>query len=146
MSLESALQQSESPSGRDASLLRALCFGALRWHHRLQWQADQLLTRPLKRRDAELAALIRVGLYQLQWLRIPDHAAVAATVGAAESLGKASAKGLVNAVLRRFLREGEELTRRMAGAQEAVMSHPGWSGPMNGERSLPRITNPLPCG
>ena len=126
MSLESALQQSESPSGRDASLLRALCFGALRWHHRLQWQADQLLTRPLKRRDAELAALIRVGLYQLQWLRIPDHAAVAATVGAAESLGKASAKGLVNAVLRRFLREDEELARRMAGAPEAVTSHPGW--------------------
>ncbi len=126
LSLETVLRQSEMSSPRDSSLVRALCFGALRWHHRLQWQASQLLTKPLKRRDAELAALIRVGLYQLQWLRIPDHAAVAASVGAAECLGRASAKGLVNAVLRRFLREGEELTRRMAGVSEAVTSHPGW--------------------
>ena len=94
LSLETVLRQSETSSPRDSSLVRALCFGALRWHHRLQWQASQLLTKPLKRRDAELAALIRVGLYQLQWLRIPDHAAVAASVGAAECLGRASAKGL----------------------------------------------------
>ena len=93
LSLETVLRQSETSSPRDSSLVSALCFGALRWHHRLQWQASQLLTKPLKRRDAELAALIRVGLYQLQWLRIPDHAAVAASVGAAECLGRASAKG-----------------------------------------------------
>ena len=126
LSLETVLRQSETPSPRDASLLRALCFGSLRWHHRLQWQASQLLTKPLKRGDGELAALIRMGLYQLQWLRVPDHAAVAASVGAAERLGRASAKGLVNAVLRRFLREGQELNRRMAGVSEAVTSHPGW--------------------
>ena len=70
LSLETVLRQSETPSPRDASLLRALCFGSLRWHHRLQWQASQLLTKPLKRGDGELAALIRMGLYQLQWLRV----------------------------------------------------------------------------
>lgn len=126
LSLERALQESAQPSLRDASLVRALSYGSLRWHHRLQWQADQLLTRPLKRRDAELASLIRVGLFQLQWLRIPDHAAVAATVAAADLLGKTNAKGLVNAVLRRFLRESAALTRRMGDVPEAVTSHPGW--------------------
>lgn len=125
-SLENALQQAGAPSARDAPLLRALCYGTLRWHHRLEWQAGELLTRPLKRSDAELAALIRVGLYQLQWLRIPDHAAVSATVAAADTLGKARAKGLVNAVLRRFLREGGELSRRMQDVEEAVTSHPPW--------------------
>ena len=126
LSLEAALGQSAPPSPRDEALLRAMCYGSLRWHHRLQWQAEQLLTRPLKRADAELAALIRLGLYQLQWLRIPDHAAVAATVAAAHALGKTGAKGLVNAVLRRFLREREALDLRMAQVPEAMTSHPAW--------------------
>lgn len=126
LSLERALKESRQPSSRDASLVRALCYGSLRWHHRLQWQADQLLNRPLKAADAELAALLRLGLYQLQWLRVPDHAAVAATVAAAQSLGKANAKGLVNAVLRRFLRERDVLSRRMHDVPEAQTSHPGW--------------------
>ena len=86
LSLETVLRQSETSSPRDSSLVRALCFGALRWHHRLQWQARQLLTKPLTRRAAEVAALIRVGLYQLLWRLIPDHEAVAASVGAAECL------------------------------------------------------------
>ncbi len=127
LSLERALKESRQPSSRDASLVRALCYGSLRWHHRLQWQADQLLNRPLKAADAELAALLRLGLYQLQWLRVPDHAAVAATVAAAQSLGKANAKGLVNAVLRRFLRERDDLSRRMHDVPEAQTSHPGWT-------------------
>lgn len=126
VSLEVALGESAGDAPQDASLLRALCYGSLRWHHRLQWQADQLLSRPLNRRDADLGALIRIGLYQLQWLRIPDHAAVAATVAAAPMLGKARAKGLVNAVLRRFQREHEQLTQRMGDHPEAASSHPVW--------------------
>ena len=125
-SLEVAFQESAQPALRDASLVRALCYGVLRWHHLLQWQADELLTRPLKRGDVELAALIRIGLYQLQWLRVPDHAAVSATVSAADSLGKTNAKGLVNAVLRRFIRERERLAQQIIKVPEAAMSHPSW--------------------
>ena len=125
-SLEVAFQESAQPALRDASLVRALCYGVLRWHHLLQWQADELLTRPLKRGDVELAALIRIGLYQLQWLRVPDHAAVSATVSAADSLGKTNAKGLVNAVLRRFIRERKRLAQQIIKIPEAAMSHPSW--------------------
>jgi 16S rRNA (cytosine967-C5)-methyltransferase len=114
------------PAARDAALLRSMSSGVLRWHHRLQWQVSELLDRPLKAKDAELAALIRLGLFQLQWLRVPDHAAVSATVGAAEQLGRARAKGLVNAVLRRFLRERETLEQRMAEVPEALESYPSW--------------------
>lgn len=120
------MARSAGAGDRDAPLLRALVFGCLRWHHRLQWQAAQLLTRPLSRRDAELAALLRLGLYQLQWLRVPDHAAVSATVDAAALIGKASAKGLINAVLRRFQRERASLDERMQEEPEPLFSHPRW--------------------
>ena len=126
LSLEAAFAACPPPAPRDVSLLRELCYGSLRWHHRLLYQANRLLTRPLNPRDPELASLIRLGLYQLQWLRIPDHAAVAATVAAADLLGKSGAKRLVNAVLRRFLRERGELTERMGTVREAVASHPDW--------------------
>ncbi len=125
-SLDRALAAAPIDDARDAALLRAISYGALRWHDRIQWQVEQLLSRPLSRRDVELAGLLRVGLFQLQWLRIPDHAAVAATVAAAVTLGIGRAKGLVNAVLRRFLREREMLDSRMQASREALVSHPRW--------------------
>jgi 16S rRNA (cytosine967-C5)-methyltransferase len=111
---------------RDAPLLRAIVHGALRWHHRLEWQLAQLLRRPLARTDAELAALLRVGLVQLQALRVPEHAAVSATVEACGLLGRAHARGLVNAVLRRFVRERADLLARGDRDDEARLSHPAW--------------------
>jgi 16S rRNA (cytosine967-C5)-methyltransferase len=126
LSLDNALERSPQPAARDVALLWSLSYGVLRWHHRVQWQASELLERPLKARDAKLAALLRLGLFQLQWLRVPDHAAVSATVAAAQQIGAGRAKGLVNAVLRRFLRERSELDRRMVDAPRAVASHPDW--------------------
>ncbi len=126
LSLDRALAESPQPASKDLALLRSLSYGVLRWHHRIEWQIAQLLSRPLKVRDAELAGLLRLGLFQLQWLRVPDHAAVSATVDAAEQLGVGRAKGLINAVLRRFLRERNELDQRMLEVPSAVTSHPDW--------------------
>ncbi|HLF12714.1 MAG TPA: 16S rRNA (cytosine(967)-C(5))-methyltransferase RsmB [Gammaproteobacteria bacterium] len=126
MAAEDALARASTSATRDAALLAALVFGALRWHHRLQWQAEQLLNRPLKVKQTELAALLRIGLLQLQYLRIPDHAAVSATVDAAALLGLRDAGGLVNAVLRRFQRERAELEARVIGDRQACFSHPQW--------------------
>ena len=125
-SLEAAFAAFPPPPDRDLGLLRELCYGSLRWHHRLAHQVRRLLSRPRDPVDPLLAALMRIGLYQLQWLRIPDHAAVAATVSAAQALGSMRAKGFVNAVLRRFLRERESLNARLSGVPEAETSHPGW--------------------
>jgi 16S rRNA (cytosine967-C5)-methyltransferase len=126
VSAETALAGAPVLAQRDEPLLRALMLGSLRWHHRLQWQVDQLVMRPLARNDAELAALLRVGLFQLQWLRIPDHAAVSATVDACRVLGCGHAGGLVNAILRRFQRERALLEERQAHVDEARFSHPDW--------------------
>ena len=125
-SLEAAFAAFPPPPDRDRGLLRELCYGSLRWHHRLAHQARRLLRRPRDPVDPRLAALLRIGLYQLQWLRIPDHAAVAATVNAAQVLGNPRAKGFVNAVLRRYLREPEKLAARLGDVREAVTSHPDW--------------------
>jgi len=99
---------------------------SLRWHHRLEWQLGQLLDRPLPGHEAELAALLRIGLTQLEHMRTPEHAAVAATVSATEGIGRARARGLVNAVLRRYLRERHELAARAADVPVARFSHPAW--------------------
>lgn len=126
--LDSVLAEPAGLPERDLPLLRALLYGSIRWHHRLAWQLERLLTRQLgrSRRDAELAALIRLGLFQLQWLRVPDHAAVSATVDAAAIIGAGQRRGLVNAVLRRFRREERQLDAAMAGSPEAFRSHPRW--------------------
>jgi len=113
-------------AARDASLFKALVQGTLRWHHRLEWQVGELATAKLDPKQRDLAALLRVGLYQLQESRIPPHAAVSATVEAAALVGAPRAKGLVNAILRRFLRERESLAARMQGVPRALYSHPPW--------------------
>ena len=113
-------------SERDQSLLRAMLAGSLRWHHRFEWQLQQLLDRPLKRRDAELGALLRIGLTQIEALRVPDHAAVSATVAATAALGLGHARGLVNAVLRRYLRDRDALNQRCASVEVCRFSYPQW--------------------
>lgn len=120
------LETAEGVAPHDRALLAALVFGALRWHHRLEWQASRLLVRPLKSGQEPLAALLRVGLLQLQELRIPPHAAVSATVDAAQLLGSRGAAGLVNAVLRRYQREREQLARDEQRSEEARFAHPRW--------------------
>lgn len=107
---------------RDRALVEAICFETLRWKRRYDAALDRWMPRPLPARDARLAALIRVGLAQIDALRLPDHASVAATVEAARLIGRPNAVGLVNAVLRRALREGMP-----ESADPAVTSsHPDW--------------------
>ena len=93
----------EAPE-RDQALVQQLCYGSLRQYPRLKAVLGQLLDKPLRGKDSDVFALMIIGLYQLDALRVPDHAAVAATVEATRGLGKPWAKGLTNAILRRFLR------------------------------------------
>lgn len=125
-SLTDALADAPDGEGRDTALVRALCFGVCRHYFHLHFLLEQLLDRPLRRkdRDVELAALL--GLFQLGWLRTPDHAAVAETVALATALKKPWARGLLNALLRRYLREREALEARVAQNEEAACDHPHW--------------------
>jgi 16S rRNA (cytosine967-C5)-methyltransferase len=109
---------------RDRGLLQQLCYGTLRLGPRLQALLDQLLDKPLRDKDRDIQGLLLCGLYQLDATRIPDHAAVAASVSATRALKKNWAKGMTNAVLRRYLREREQLAKTLDEA--TALSHPAW--------------------
>ncbi len=110
----------------ERALAKELCFGTARWWFRLDPVADRLLERPLKAKDADLRALILVGLYQLAHARVADHAAVAETVEAARALDKPWAAGLVNAVLRAFQRRREGLLAEVDRDPATRFALPGW--------------------
>lgn len=109
---------------RDRGLVQQMCYGTLRTLPRLQALLDQLLEKPLRSKDRDISALLMVGLYQLDAMRVPNHAAVAATVDATRALNKPWARGLTNALLRRYLREREELLANLDDA--ATAAHPAW--------------------
>lgn len=113
-------------AGADRGLAAEMAYGTLRFYPRLDRWVDLLLARPLPTRDAEVHDLLAVGLYQLEELRVPDHAGVAATVEAVRVMGRAQYAGLVNACLRRWLRERETLKKRVSRAPEVVHAHPRW--------------------
>ena len=116
----------EALEPRDRSLVRAFCYGVARWWLQLEALLEPLLSRPLKTRDRDLKALLLLGLYQLQHMRIAPHAVLDQTVGATRSLNKPWAAGLVNAVLRRFQREQGRLMTDLAANPEARYAHPLW--------------------
>ncbi|MEO5565847.1 MAG: 16S rRNA (cytosine(967)-C(5))-methyltransferase RsmB [Luteimonas sp.] len=91
---------------RDRALLEAIVFAALRAHARYEAALVQWMPKPPGRRDGILRALLYAGFAQADALQLAPHAAVAATVDAARLLGRAHQAGLVNALLRRALRDG----------------------------------------
>ncbi len=108
----------------DRPLVKMLCYGALRHHFRLRADLKKLLDRPLKARDSVIESLLAIGLFQLHDTRIPDHAAVSITVEAARQLRRPKYAGLINAVLRNFLRQ--DLGLKEAGDDESRFNHPAW--------------------
>ncbi|WP_374979434.1 16S rRNA (cytosine(967)-C(5))-methyltransferase RsmB [Pseudomonas solani] len=111
---------------RDRGLAQDLAFGAARWQPRLSALAERLLQKPFKSADKDVEALLLVGLYQLFYSRIPAHAAIGETVGAAEKLKKPWAKGLLNAVLRNAQRDGEAIFAELERDPMVRTAHPRW--------------------
>jgi len=124
-SLDSAIKEHEQQvSLDDRSLLRKLCYGSLRNYWRLQHWISQLVAKPLRKRDGIINALLAVGLYQFTETRIPDHAVVSETVAAARVLRRPKLAGLVNACLRRFIRD--DIKSADADDEQARWNHPQW--------------------
>lgn len=110
------------PAQRGA--IQDLAFGACRWLGTIRGVLDLLLRAPLS--DADIEALLAVALYQLHWTRAPAHAIVDRAVSSCAALRKSSAKGLVNAVLRSFLRRSEELLAQARATETGRYSYPQW--------------------
>jgi len=126
-SLSSALpaaQQTVRP--RDHALLQEICYGALRYLPRLEMIANQLMDKPLKGKQRVFHHLILVGIYQLSFMRIPAHAAVGETVEGTKELKGPRLRGLINAVLRNYQRNQEELDQMAVSNNAGKYGHPSW--------------------
>ncbi len=113
-------------SERDRGLLQQLCYGTLRYYPKLAAYLDLLLAKPFKAKDKDIEAVLASSIYQLIETRVPSHAAVNEAVMACKALKKPWAKGLVNAVLRRFLREKDQLDTALNKNQAFQTAHPDW--------------------
>ena len=128
MSLADALpkQTSTFSDARDQAFLQAVCYGVCRWYFHLDAILKLLIDKPLKAKDQDIYCLLLVGLYQLNAMRVPPHAAVAETVAATKIFKKIWAKNLVNAVLRQYQRSTQALNEKAQKTQSALYSHPDW--------------------
>ncbi|MBZ0094181.1 MAG: 16S rRNA (cytosine(967)-C(5))-methyltransferase RsmB [Sulfuricella sp.] len=122
--LQGLLSRHSSLSPQQRAAAQDMSYGTLRFYGQLHAILDLLLQKPVQ--DAAVRALLLVALYQLQYSRSAEHAVVDHAVRAAEALKKPWAKGLVNAVLRNFLRQRISLLERAAASEEGRYSHPQW--------------------
>ncbi|SIS40529.1 16S rRNA (cytosine(967)-C(5))-methyltransferase RsmB [Neptunomonas antarctica] len=111
---------------KDRSLLKQLCYGTARNQPKLQLISEALLERPIRKSDVHIHALLLVGLYQLLEMRIPAHAAISETVEAAHQLDAQRTTGLLNAVLRRFSREKDQIIESLYDNTIFLYNHPIW--------------------
>jgi 16S rRNA (cytosine967-C5)-methyltransferase len=111
-------------AGPARALVHELAYGTLRHWGTLDAITRTLATKPIV--DAKLAALVCVALYQLEFARAPAFAIVDQAVNAAADIARPAAKALVNALLRRFLRERDEILARVKRDPVGRWSHPLW--------------------
>ena len=111
---------------QERAFAQALCYGVLRHYDSLNFILGMLLDKKFKKKDGDIRALILIGLYQLDHMRTPDHAAVSATVESCKELKKQWAKNLINAILRRYQREHEKFSNLVADNASARYEHPDW--------------------
>jgi len=121
-----AVSASRLDDSRDRALLSSLVHEGARWWLRYDAAIDRLAERPLREREAQVHALLVLGLVQLDVLRLPEYAAVAATVEATRALHRPKFAGLVNALLRRWLRERDAIVARLDDKEVMRTAHPRW--------------------
>jgi 16S rRNA (cytosine967-C5)-methyltransferase len=109
---------------RGRTLVQELAYGTLRHWGRLDALVSALSRKPIP--DPLLRALIAVALYQLDHTRAPAFAVVDRAVAAVGEAVRPAAKGLANALLRRYLRERDALNQGVIAGDVARWSYPQW--------------------
>jgi len=123
--LRDALAQVDDRSGlRGRTLVQELAYGTLRRWGELDAIVERLAAKPIA--DPLLRMLIAVALYQIDYTRAPPFAIVDRAVAAAGSGVRPAAKALVNALLRRYLRERDAIRRAALTSDVARYSYPKW--------------------
>jgi 16S rRNA (cytosine967-C5)-methyltransferase len=113
-------------AAREAAWSRALAYATVRWYLRLDAMVEGMLDWPLKPRDAVIRVLLCQGLAEIFHFGTPDHAAVRETAELARTLGRPGAVPLVNALLRRALREQDAMAAAMSRTPALRYACPPW--------------------
>ncbi|HAF45300.1 MAG: 16S rRNA (cytosine(967)-C(5))-methyltransferase [Sideroxydans sp. GWF2_59_14] len=121
--LNESLRKQANLTAQERGALQDLCYGTLRYYGRLVFMMDNLLERPVQ--ESPLRCLLLVALYQLQYTKASQHAIVDQAVRATKSINGA-ASGLVNAVLRNFLRKQQALQEAADHSDESRYAYPQW--------------------
>jgi len=121
--LEESLRKKAAWEPSQRAALQDLSYGTLRFYGQLQAVLDMLLHKPLK--DERVRFLLLTALYQLQYSKSAQHAVVDHAVRAAQSLNPKTS-GLVNAILRNFLRNQAMLLNQVEQHPEGKYSYPQW--------------------
>ncbi|NUF28390.1 16S rRNA (cytosine967-C5)-methyltransferase [Gilliamella bombicola] len=116
-------------ANKDKALVQEICFGVMRVLPELNFYIHSLMSKVLTGKNRILHYLLLVGIYQILYTRIPEHAAVGETVNAVNTLKKTQLKGLINGVLREFLRQQASLQQTFtqdSKQQNQQTLHPSW--------------------
>lgn len=105
-----------------------LSYGTLRFYGEIDAYLTQLLEKPLT--DERIHALLLVAVFQLLHDKADSFTVVNQAVHAVSQLKrpapKSWAKGLVNAILRNFLRQRDQLATRLKVSEVSTYSYPQW--------------------
>ncbi len=117
-------------SDRDRGFCSELCYGFCRYYFVLQAELQKRIKKPLKARDLDVQVILLLGLYQIRFMRVEDYAAVNESVLLLKKRQKIWAKGLVNAVLRSFIRDQAgamtSAEKSDLSASEHEQAYPDW--------------------
>src|ERR1700675_4179343 len=127
VTLDAALKDALAAANPNlAPSVRSLSYGAVRGYYRHEAILGRLLSTPVRSLDLLVRALLSVALYELEDERTPEYAVVDAAVQTAKATDAARAAGLINAVLRRYLRERQSLDADIARNPATRHASPVW--------------------
>jgi 16S rRNA (cytosine967-C5)-methyltransferase len=108
------------------STVRSLSYGAVRGYFRHEAILGKLLSTPVRSLEFLVRALLSVALFEIEDQRTPEYAVVDAAVQTAKATDAMRASGLINAVLRRYLRERKTIDAEVASRPATRHAAPVW--------------------
>lgn len=122
--LDSIFKSHPDITAQQRAVAQDLSYGTLRFYGRIQSVLSQLLDKPLTHEGVH--RLLLVALYQLLYDKASPHTIVNQAVEASATFKKSWIKGLVNAVLRNYLRRADEFSGVESHNEVARFSYPQW--------------------
>ncbi|HSH97449.1 MAG: 16S rRNA (cytosine(967)-C(5))-methyltransferase RsmB [Methylophilaceae bacterium] len=124
VALDEIFRQNQEITPQQRAVTQDLSYGTLRFYGELRALLNELLETPLQ--DQYLRCLLLVAIYQINHDQAAPHTIVDQAVNAAIKARKSWAKGLVNGVLRNYLRQREVLQQKITADETAKYSYPQW--------------------